>query len=171
MQPLGLTKWPKLIKVWLFLQEPSIEFSRYWKWDFVLTRCGRSLYQNLFVSAGNGYGRHKSIGTFCHKIFGYLWKGQGKSCSIYTRSYIHVLKIIHFYPEQKIENRVSTDEDLKLSDTLLHAWYDGSEEFIVPSPALLGWLRGVLVFFFFTHFKLQFFFNLLFFFVGQEKLN
>ena len=26
MQPLGLTKWPKLIKVWLFLQEPSIEF-------------------------------------------------------------------------------------------------------------------------------------------------
>lgn len=124
MQPLGLTKWPKLIKVWLFLQEPSIEFSRYWKWDFVLTRCGRSLYQNLFVSAGNGYGRHKSIGTFCHKIFGYLWKGQGKSCSIYTRSYIHVLKIIHFYPEQKIENRVSTDEDLKLSDTLRYYMRD-----------------------------------------------
>lgn len=97
---------------------------RYWKWDFVLSRCGRSLYQNLFVFAGNGYGRHKSIGTFCHKIFGYLWKGQGKSCSIDTRSYIHLLKIIHFYPEQKIENRVSTDEDLKLSDTLRYYMRD-----------------------------------------------
>ena len=34
------------------------------------------------------------------------------------------LKIIHFYPEQKIENRVSTDEDLKLSDTLRYYMRD-----------------------------------------------
>jgi hypothetical protein len=35
---------------------------------FVWTRRGGSLYQNLLVLAGNGYGRHKSVGAFCHEI-------------------------------------------------------------------------------------------------------
>ena len=66
--------------------------------------------------------------------------------------------MIHFYPEQKIENRVSTDEDLKLSDTLRYYMRDTT----AAKNLLYRRLRCLAdyeVFWFFTFLLIFFFLN------------
>ena len=118
--PLGLTRWPKLTKVnhsFILLKKLFLTF-------FFLFRCGGSLYQDFFLPLGNGYSWYKSIGALCHQSCRNFRKSPGKFDLFTSNSEEKHNNLSNYYLWQKIENRVSTDEDLKLSDTLRYYMRD-----------------------------------------------